>query len=72
MKVDDPAQYFFTQNVTSISTSELPQSQQIFSQYMKSAGITDTVKLVTIPLAASKILVRLENLADIFDGGQST
>ena len=68
MKVDDPAQYFFTQAISSISPSNLPNSQKIYSSYLKNAGITGAVKIVTIPLANSKILLRIENLGDVFDG----
>lgn len=67
MKTDDPAQYFFTQNVESKDLGNLPQSQKIYSKYMRDAGIVGEVKIVTIPKAKNKVLVRFQNLADQFD-----
>jgi hypothetical protein len=51
---------------------ELPQSQKIYSEYMKKAGITDKVKIVTVPMKQNKILLRIQNLADIFDQDSTT
>lgn len=39
---------------------------------MKDAGIKDMVKLVTIPQAKNKILLRIQNLADKFNPEAST
>ena len=50
----------------------LPQSQKIFSEYMINAGIKDTVKIVTIPMAQNKILMRIQNLEDKFNSDAST
>jgi hypothetical protein len=37
---------------------------------MKKAGIHGAVKMVSMPISKNKILVRLENLADLYDGAQ--
>lgn len=48
------------------------QSQQIYSKFMKDAGIADKVKIVTVPMKQNKILMRIQNLADIFDQDSTT
>jgi hypothetical protein len=73
MKTDDPAQYFFAQKVNSIDVKDtLPKQQKIFSQYMEKAGIVGKVKIVTVPQEQNKILMRVQNLADIFDQDAAT
>jgi len=39
------------------------------AQDLKDAGLVDTVTMVTFPLARNKIMIRLENIADIYDNG---
>jgi len=39
---------------------------------LKDAGVVDTVNMVTFPLARNKIMIRLENIADIYDNATET
>ena len=63
-KQADPLQYFFT-NSTRKAPSPRSDSQHQLSQLYKNIGIKGTVKMESMPLAANKILLRFENLADI-------
>lgn len=68
LKIDSPANYFFTfddvlwNDYFEDKVSTLPQD-------LVAAGVTDLVKLVTIPQEANKIRVRLENLGDFLVKG---
>jgi len=42
------------------------------SKTVKESGVVDNVKLVTIPFAANKMIVRLENIADAMIQGATT
>jgi len=42
------------------------------SKSLKKAGIIDTIEMVTFPLARNKIMIRLENIADIYDNATET
>ena len=63
-KTDDPAQYFFTQQIKSVSSNGVASD---YSENLKLAGIVDTVKLVSFPIDKSRVLLRLENLDDLHD-----
>jgi len=39
---------------------------------LKEAGINDTVNMVTFPEAKNKLLIRIENNADIYDPDATT
>jgi hypothetical protein len=41
------------------------------SEDLKKNGITGSVKLMSMPMSKNKILVRLENVADLYDGPQT-
>jgi hypothetical protein len=34
---------------------------------LKEAGVVDTIKFVTIPKAKNQILLRVQNIGDLFD-----
>lgn len=42
------------------------------AQDLKDAGLVDTVTMVTFPLARNKIMIRLENIGDIYDNAAET
>lgn len=69
-KTDDPAQYFFSES-SSMTTIDHDQSltQNTFSDYLALAGIEGLVKMVSIPMARDKVMVRIQNMADLFDSG---
>ena len=62
-RTDDPAQYFFSFNASATGSGKASSLSEELVQY----GIKGSVKLVSMPLAKNKILVRLENMADLFD-----
>jgi len=68
LKSDEPARYFFNFDIHTTDTTPVVST---LSQDLKAAGIDGTVKIVTQPIAKNKILVRIENLHDLFDGEQS-
>jgi hypothetical protein len=61
MRTDDPPQYFFSFNMN--KTEDQPYVSSL-SKDLKDSGITELVKLETMPLDQNKILVRLTNLAE--------
>ena len=69
MKIDDPLQYMFTQDLQKESDNfeGCLYCQNKFSQELAHAGIIDTIKMLTFPIAKGKILLRFENIADSFD-----
>jgi len=68
-KTDDPSQYFYSFNMD--QTNSLTSNFKLGEQLDK-AGINGNVKMVSMPLARNKILVRLENLGDLYDGPEQT
>lgn len=71
-KIDDPLQYMFTQDIDVID-GEFSQNDDFdFPTALKEAGIVDTVKMITTPLAKGKFLLRLSNLADVADADAET
>jgi hypothetical protein len=68
-KQDDPAQYFFNFETLSGSGSGTPSA---FSAALKQAGVVGTVTYVAQPVTRGEIMVRLENLADLYDSGAET
>jgi hypothetical protein len=50
----------------------LNNQQQDLSAALVDAGIQDIVKLVTVPVAKGKIMLRLQNLADSLDSDQAS
>ena len=65
-KQDDPAQYFFNFDKLSGHAAGTPSS---FSADLKKAGVVGTVTYVAQPVMKGEIMVRLENLADMYDKG---
>merc|ERR1712127_704350 len=71
-KIDDPLQYMFTQKL--IKTTDLAQKNEDFDLSTASveAGITDLVKMITVPMAKGKFMLRFQNIADVFDQDAAT
>lgn len=42
------------------------------SSALLEAGISDTVKMITVPMAKGKFMLRLQNIADLFDKDAET
>lgn len=63
-KTDDPVQnlYSFSYNTTGTKGKASDLSQRLAG-----AGIKGTIKMVSMPIAKNKILVRFENIADLSD-----
>lgn len=68
-KTLDPAQYFFTFDLE--KTKEAKETVDL-SQALKDAGIADSVKMFTTPLGKNEILIRIENIADLYDKEHET
>jgi hypothetical protein len=71
LKIDSPANYFFTFEDV-IWNNDFEDKVSTLPQDMVAAGVTDLVKLVTIPQEANKIRIRLENLGDFLVKGAQT
>jgi len=69
MKVDMPQQMVYSFGKTNMQTTPVKISM---SDAFKKAGITDLVKLVTIPEAKNHFILRLENVADLYDKDAAT
>ena len=69
LRTDSPAQYFFNFGKAEATFNmECP----FISKTIKEAGVVENVKLITIPLAANKMILRLENVADFLLKGAKT
>lgn len=68
-KIDNPAQVFYTPSLS--QSSQQKQSSANYTTSLWNAGIRNTVKLTTIPLARNHVLLRLANLQDPVDGDTS-
>jgi hypothetical protein len=69
LRTDSPAQYFFNFGDAKAAINlECP----FISKTIKEAGVVENVKLITIPLAANKMILRLENIADFLLEGAET
>ena len=66
--VDEPMQYFFALHYDTSSNSVFSQNQLITDMLEDFNG---DLKIHTIPQERNKILIRLENIADLFDGTPS-
>ena len=66
--VDEPMQYFFAMHYDTSSNSVFGHNQQITNMLEDFKG---DLKIHTIPQERNKILIRLENIADLFDGTPS-
>jgi hypothetical protein len=71
LKIDSPANYFFTFDDVQWN-DDFEDKVSTLPQDLVAAGVTDLVKLVTIPQEANKIRVRLENLGDFLVKGAQT
>lgn len=63
-KTDDPAQFFFSSKVEELGSNGVWGD---FGSQMKKAGVVDTVKMVSLPIDKSRVLLRFENLDDLND-----
>jgi hypothetical protein len=65
MQQDSMPQYFFqfnySQNSSAITHTQLNLAEEV------GANLTKTAKIVLFPVAANSILVRIENIGDLFD-----
>lgn len=43
-----------------------------YSKTLVEAGVTDTVKMITVPIAKGKFMLRLQNIADLIDKDAET
>ena len=68
LKTDNPAMMFFNFNLKQISTGV----KSNLSSQLKQFGIQGLVKIVMMPINKNSILVRLENIADLYDAGSAT
>ena len=68
-KISDPLQVFYAFNVTRTYYST---KFDTISEDLKNAGVKDLVKLISLPVSQNKLLLRLENLADVYDGQSAT
>lgn len=71
MVVDEPVQYFFTTSFAEGTTngiSSLTNNALHESMKEQTDSFTGDLKVHLFPEAKNQILVRLENLSDLFDG----
>lgn len=69
-KLDNPAQVFYNFELTQVSSQRASSSN--YTSALWAAGVRDTLKLVTIPVAKNHVLLRFENLQDPVDGDTSS
>jgi len=62
----------FTQSVKSVHYEKTENDEFDYSSALVEAGISDTVKMVTVPMAKGKFMLRLHNIADLFDKDADT
>ena len=48
------------------------EKQSNLAKTFKNAGVSDQVKMISIPKSKNVLIVRLENLADLFDKNAET
>ena len=63
-KIADPANYFFNFNATKTQGQIINDP---LAEAYKSAGVANTVKVVHVPKWKNHLVVRLQNLADLYD-----
>ena len=61
----------FTQDIK-INWDETVLDDFDISTALMDAGISDTVKMITVPIAKGKFMLRLQNSADLFDSDAET
>ena len=66
--VDEPMQYFFAMHYDTSNNLDFGQNYPITTMLEDFKG---DLKIHTIPQERNKILIRLENIADLFDGKPS-
>lgn len=71
-KIDDNLQYMFTQSIESVHYEKTENDDFDYSSALVQAGVSDTVKMITIPMAKGKFMMRLHNIADLFDKDAET
>ena len=68
-----PPQVFYSFNETaSPPTVEIDNKNINLPQFFQMAGIHDTIKMVSLPLSLNTLVVRLENIADLYDNDAPT
>ena len=68
-----PPQVFYSFNETaSPPTVEIDNTNINLPQFFQMAGIHDTIKMVSLPLSLNTLVVRLENIADLYDNDAPT
>jgi hypothetical protein len=68
-KIDDGLQYMFTQSIKIVGNEN---DDFDYSSALMEAGINDTVKMITVPMAKGKFMLRLQNIADLIDKDAET
>ena len=68
-KIDDGLQYMFTQSIKIVGNEN---DDFDYSSALLEAGINDTVKMITVPMAKGKFMLRLQNIADLIDNDAET
>lgn len=66
-KIDDPLQFMFTQDLKESADAQVDTDDFDLSSELVDAGVTDLVKMITVPMAKGKFMLRLQNIADHFD-----
>ena len=61
----------FTQDIK-VNWDETVLDDFDISTALMDAGISDTVKMITVPMAKGKFMLRLQNSADLFDSDAET
>ena len=70
-KIDDPLQFMFTQDLKESTDAQVDTDFDLSSELVD-AGVTDLVKMITVPMAKGKFMLRLQNIADHFDADAET
>jgi hypothetical protein len=69
LAIDDPLQYNFAFNYTIFTNMEVESNQDLLSGVVKQSNdqVPVPVKIISYPMDRNLLLVRLENIADLFD-----
>lgn len=68
-----PPQVFYSFDETVLPpTMEIDNTNIDLPQFFQMAGINDTIKMVSLPLSLNTLVVRLENIADLYDNNAPT
>ena len=67
MRVDDPPQYLYNNNVTYQNMTSRNYSQKLFSKTLNASGISGQVKAVFSPIGLNNLNLTIKNMDDSFD-----